>query len=529
MIALCVAGLCLGLSACGGSKALKGATTSGHRSQLLSILQSDGLMYTDPSLAVATARSLGVQVIRFNVIWANVAPDRNSARKPRFNATDPAAYPNWGIVDLLDRLTAENGIRLYLTLTSPAPKWAAGTTAPRADSCAACTHWEPSASDYGAWVTAVGKRYDGRYTPKGQSTPLPRVSFWSIWNEPNYGPDLAPQATGTKVIVDRSAPQYRKLLDAGWSALAGTGHTTRTDTILIGETAPRGEVNPGTDNMTPTLQFVRDLYCVDEDYAPLTGTVATIEGCPAGGSKTSFAAQNPALFRASGWSDHPYADGNAPDVKTGSSAVASNWADFARLSDLMTTLDMAAAAWGTDAKLPIYNTEYGNFTRPPSSDPEAVSLRTAAKYLNWTEYLSWTNPRIASYDQYLLEDPAPHSGSAFFSGIETYTGAPKPILFAAYRLPLFLPKTSGGAHGSLTVWGCARPVLSGLSPSDRVAIQLSAHGGRFRTVKEVTLHPASDGCYFDTTARFSSSGSVRLAYQDGADTVFSRTQTITIQ
>ena len=35
----------------------------------------------------------------------------------------------------------------------------------------------------------------------------------------------------------------------------------------------------------------------------------------------------------------------------------------------------------------------------------AVSPALAASYLNWAEYLTWRDPRIRSYDQYLLIDP----------------------------------------------------------------------------------------------------------------------------
>jgi hypothetical protein len=549
LLALCAAALGLGLAACGGggggTKPLKGANTSGQRSQLVSIFGGDGLIQAEPDPALVTMKSLGVQVVRYDVAWSTIAPRAQSRTRPTFDASDPSAYPatNWAFLDNLDKLAASMGIKLYFTLTSPAPLWATGANPPASQGCSICSHWEPSATDFHAWVTAMGKRYGGHFIPKGQSAPLPRVSFWSIWNEPNYGPNLAPQSTqttsgGTTVLVDRAAPQYRKLLDAGWSALNATGHTAATDTILIGETAPRGVVNPMTVQMTSPLLFARDLYCVSSTYTPLTGAVATAEGCPSNGSKTDFAAQNPGLFKASGWADHPYADGEAPTVKAGDPAVAANFADFARLPDLATTLDKAAAAWGTDAKLPIWSTEYGYFTRPPLFRSTAVAPVTAARYLNWSEYLSWKNPRIASYDQYLLQDPVP-TDSQFDTGLESDTGLPKALagpgakygetLFAAFRLPLYLPRTTAGSGQSLTVWGCARPVLTTSTTSKQVRIQLATNAGHFKTIKTVTLTPARDGCYFQTTVKFAASGNVRLAYRDGASDIFSRPQAITIQ
>ena len=82
--------------------------------------------------------------------------------------------------------------------------------------------------------------------------PLPRISFWSIWNEPNYGYDLGPQGTGTHQSTPNSPRLYRGILDAAWSALQATGHRTRTDRILFGELTPHGENAWGVfSNMKP--------------------------------------------------------------------------------------------------------------------------------------------------------------------------------------------------------------------------------------------------------------------------------------
>jgi hypothetical protein len=71
-------------------------------------------------------------------------------------------------------------------------------------------------------------------------------------------------------------------------------------------------------------------------------------------------------------------------------------------------------------------------------------------------------------------------------------------------------------------------VLSISAKSVRVAIQFSSGGG-FRTVKTVTLRPATGGCYFNTAVTFSHSGSVRLLYLDNGSPIISRSQAITIQ
>ena len=63
--------------------------------------------------------------------------------------------------------------------------------------------FEPSARAFGRFVTAVARRYSGRYVPSGAGSPIPRVDFWSVWNEPNQPGWLAPQhvtANGVRVV-----------------------------------------------------------------------------------------------------------------------------------------------------------------------------------------------------------------------------------------------------------------------------------------------------------------------------------------
>ena len=68
------------------------------------------------------------------------------------------------------------------------------------------------------------------------------MHFWSIWNEPDYGPSLAPQGLPGNLTVEHSPWMYRDLLDAAWTALHQTNHAY--DTVLFGEVAPRGYPNP---------------------------------------------------------------------------------------------------------------------------------------------------------------------------------------------------------------------------------------------------------------------------------------------
>ncbi len=494
------------------------------RPPLISIFESGPQLRADPAATLDTLHRLGVGVVKVFVPWEEVAPDAASPVPPKgFAAADPAAYPaaSWAPFDAIVRDAAARGIAVDLTVNAP-PLWAAGPGAPQPGPD---PQWKPSARALGKFMRALGTRYSGSYTPPGASAPLPRVNFWSIWNEPNYGPDLAPQAIDNST-VEVSPALYRGLLDASWSALQATGHGR--DTILIGELAPRGQSgggHPGNfDGMVP-LRFLRALYCVDGSLAPLRGAAATARQCPptAAGS-SAFRARHPALFEATGVADHPYGQGMVPpNVVTPDEP---DFADLPAIPKLESTLDQLQAAYGSHRHLPIYSTEFGYPTNPPERLAAASTPTRAALYLNWAEYISWRDPRIASYDQYQLIDPA-RTKDTFATGLEFANGTPK-ATYAAYRMPLFLPVSTGARGHQLEVWGSVRPAHS-LSAPQPVQIQFRpATGGGFKPVRSVALIDRYG--YFDVMQAFPGSGTVRLSwsYPDG-QTIHSRDVIVTLR
>jgi hypothetical protein len=414
-----------------------------------------------------------------------------------------------------------------LTLGPPPPLWAASPGAATRNSSYAEV-WRPSAVQFAAFVRAVGRRYSGTYVPAGAAAPLPRVSFWSVWNEPNYGPNLAPQAIDHSTL-EVSPRLYRGLLDAAWRALGQTGHGA--DTILIGELAPRGLAlgdQPGNFSGMVPLRFIRALYCVDSGLSALRGAAALARGCPAAGASAEFARLHPALFHASGFAIHPYPQTLPPNVATPLVPGGPDYADLPQLPKLESLLDGVQRLYGSQLRFPIYSTEYGYKTDPPLAG--AAPPATAALYLNWAEWISWRDPRVRSYDQYLLVDPPPGAGD-FVTGLEFSDGRPKQT-FDAFRMALFLPVSSGSAGHSLEVWGCVRPARFAhlrTGKTQVVQIQLKAAGARgFRTVGTARLTDAYG--YFDIQQRFPASGAVRLrwSYPDGV-TIFSRTAEVTIR
>ena len=173
-------------------------------------------------------------------LLARLRARRRTARPSRrFDASDPDAYPadKWDNLDGLIAAAKARGVAVTLTLTGPVPKWA---TRGKRDNVT-----EPDPKEFGAFATAIGRRYgDG-------------VSTWSIWNEPNQPQFLKPQYKGGK---PDSPKLYRKLYQAAYAGLRSTP-ANADDTILIGETSPRGN-----SNVVHPLAFLRGTLCLDSKY-----------------------------------------------------------------------------------------------------------------------------------------------------------------------------------------------------------------------------------------------------------------------
>jgi hypothetical protein len=319
---------------------------------------------------------------------------------------------------------------------------------------------------------------------------------------------------------------YRNLVDAAWTGLQQTGHAH--DTFIFGELAPRALSGYwGVFSGMAPLVFLRAMYCVGAGYRPLAGAAAADRGCPTtGAASRKFRAQHPALFRATGISDHPYMRWYPPNQERDPNP---NFTSLGQIGQLERAIDRLHRVYGSPSRFEIWNTEFGYITSPPKHDnqyePVAphyypwVSPDTAAYYDNWAEYISWRDPRMSSFFQYLLRDPEPVNKSTdwggYASGLLFHNRKQKPG-YGAWRLPVYMPVTSARRGRSLEVWGCLRPgryAILDTSQPQTVAIQLqSTRGGPFETVQTVTIARPGASCYFDVHVNFSASGTVRLGW-----------------
>lgn len=516
-----------------------------------SMFQDDNLIvYAEPAAVAQTMdklKGLGVDRLRVSVFWAVVAPDARKQQKPAgFDGADPAAYPDgsWDRYDTIVRLARQRGLGVNFNVTSPAPFWATGSLEGRPD---LDETYAPDPAEFGAFVRAVGTRYSGSYVPPARSSspspppprpgllprqapadasPLPRVDYWTVWNEPNQPGWLTPQWTDVGGQLVQAAPHiYRALLDQMYAGLVATGH--EKDTVLVGETAPKGQqrVKGPTRAIKPGL-FIRQLYCLDDNLQFLQGLSAQARGCPADPSR--FAADHPGLFETTGYAHHPY------ELVFGPSRPPKYVDDFTtgNLGQLSSLLRRVFQRYGQSAPgggrdVPLFLTEFGYQTRPP--DPNGVTFAQQAAYLNEAEWIAFRNPRVRALTQFLLVDDGPTPGEqpfgvTFQSGLMTREGAAKPAL-AAYALPIFLPKRSVEPRGKLRVFGLVRLAQNGRAP--RVALQLRSKSGAYKTLR--TLTATRGRGYVDTTFTPKRSGAVRLAWSSGGTLTASRAVSFTVK
>ena len=465
-------------------------------------MDDNQFIYSSPghvARALREIKALGIDRVKVSVVWSLVAPDATSGTRPKFDAADPAAYPPgaWARWDRIVTDAAALGLKVYFQIVPPAPTWAVAQGTPSQG-----YPWSqrPNASDFGKFVQAVATRYSGTYDG------IPKVDYWGIWNEPNEAAWLNPQyKTAGSRQIDLGPNLYRRLVDAAYHAFTVTGHGS--DTILIGELAARGWIYP--------IPFVRELYCVDSRYRPLTGGTARRIGCPAKGNRAKFVERHPGLF-LNRFAYHPYSFDQPPSEPM----PDHNWITYANLGRLERTLDHSVGTYGQHPRggVAIYMTEFGYKTDPPNPFVK-TTIGEQAEWLNQSDYLAYRDRYVKSTAQFLLLDDRPRAGAAvgsrsywstFQTGLKYSNGRPKPA-YAAFRLPIWVPDPRHGAR--VTIWGQLRPADH--SAPQSAALQYRGRGSRgWKTLR--MIQTASSEGFLLAHVRIGASGRIRLAFSDPA-------------
>lgn len=428
--------------------------TFGAASALAS--HSQAMFFEEPNLIeaspavrakeLAQLRSLGVKALRVELFWANVAPGSASAKKPSFEATNPASY-NWGNYDAVLAEAQRLKWSVLLTVTSPVPEWATSTHKDRSGLT------RPDETDFKEFMTAVGKHYGSE------------VSLFAIWNEPNHPAFLLPQfnSNGTPA----SPRIYRGLFQSGYAGLRAAG--IAKPKVLMGETAPVGadrltrkEIKQiGLLHDVAPLAFMREALCLNSRY-----------------HRSSTCGMLPVY----GYAHHAYTVGSPHYVPKGADNVT-----IGVLPRLSSALDKAAAAHAIPGHIPIYLTEFGIQSYP--NRELGVPQSQQAEYDAIAEKMAWENPRVAAFSQYLLRDDplggrpgsSVHGGYVGFqTGLETVNGTPK-LLYYGFPVPLVV---SRAGHG-YSLWGLVRPA----GGATKVTVLYAPKGSsKYRTLKVVSTN-----------------------------------------
>jgi hypothetical protein len=415
------------------------------------------------------------QFILLGVDWAGVSP----SRPPRgSDQTDPAnpAY-NWGTLDQSVRAAVVHGLTVAFTVAGGGggPPWADGPHRPR---WAAPGTWKPNAKAFGQFMKAVARRYDGHFTPAGQTTPLPHVRYYQPWGEPNLYNHVTPQWVKTHGHwVAESAIIYRGLLNAAYSAVKSV---TSSNIVITAGTAPFGDPPHGGNSRVAPVAFLRELLC-------LRGTDLTPEKCP-----------NPAHFDI--LAHHPYSVG-------GPWFTALN-PDDVSLPDVHKLTRVVHAAERSGRALPrghkqVWVTEFSWDSKPP--DPQGVPMQTWERWLEESFYVVW-HQGVDAMAWFQLADQScvPNCQDTYQSGIYYKNGRRK-AGFEAYRFP-FVVESAGRGHK--TIWG--------ISPrAGKVLVQQSTSRGW------ITIATFSVGVHGVFTRRIPLHGRPSMRARVGSETSIS--------
>jgi hypothetical protein len=378
-----------------------------HRSAplLVGINDEADTLYGDPTTAFDTLSTLHAGVIRVNLYWGgNKWAVANNEPADPTNPGDPAY--NWAIYDRLVRYATQHGIKVMFSILFT-PAWANGGKARNV------APTDPKTLEDFAYAATV--RYSGYFTPPpaqqdptfGDPTPLPAVTLWTAWNEPNDPVWLQPQYKRVgKTWRIESAYQYARICNAVYEGvhevlISPERGPIPGEQVACGVTGPRGNDAPLSSRAEP------------DPIAFMT------------------AAKKYGLQNFDAWAHNPYplSGTDAPTYipKPIQHAVV--------LGNIGTLISQVRRLWGPKH---VWLTEYGYQTNPPDSSIFGVSWAKQAAYVKQAYAIAAANPQIDMLLWYLVKDEQKLGG--WQSGLETASGKPKPSFSAFAQLAAALQR-----------------------------------------------------------------------------------------
>ena len=417
--------------------------------------------YVDRQMRVFSR--LGVDRVRVSAFWRDHAPAARSRTKPGgFDGANPIdPRYSWWSLDRVVRGAVSHGMRVMITITTPAPRWA--LTGRRRNWV-----WAPSAREFGAFAEAVARRYSAF------------VDHYGIQNEPNQGGWLQPQSDRRGLV---SPHLYRAMVRAAYPRIKRADPGSRA---LIGNLASSGRRGRGRRVPIRPLAFLRAMACVDGRYRRIRrGRCRRFRPVP-----------------ADAIGHHPYQLFSAPSRRSRNrdDAAIGDGRRLLRALDRLTRRGRIRPSRGR--RLSVFYTEFGYQTNPP--DPFAgVSLRRQSRWLQDAAYLVWRTPRIRSLNQFRLVD-----GAIRGRGVAAFREFQSGLLFRRRRRakPAYRTFPHPIVISGRRLWGQVRPGRAH-------TVMLEYRRGRrgpFRVVRSTRTDRRG---YF--TARVTRRGYYRYRYLDG--------------
>lgn len=442
------------------------------------VIQDDAQLLHGTAAQVGAAAgriaSAGADRVRITAGWSTIAPAPRSRRRPAFEASDPAAYPDgaWRALDRAVRAADARDLDVMLDVAFWAPRWAVRRGLPRGSPTR--QRWEPSAEEFGRFAEAVARRYNGNFTdPERRDRKLPAVRMWTTWNEPNHFGFLLPQWRRTRDGWRPASPHiYRALHNAGYAAIK---RVSGNNVVLLGGLAAKGAPGRGERVSMPPLRFTRELACVDDELKPLD-----VPEC---------AGFEP--LKADGFAVHPYSIGFEPDASNPDLDTV-QLGDLGRLGDLLLALHENGRL---AQELPLYITEYGYESNPPDLK-RGVDPEQQARYLGHATYLAWRRGDTRMFAQFLLNDIGPDprypAGSGrrwrdWQSGLYYHDGTPKPAL-QGFRMPFWAETEHVAGQDLVLAFGQIRPAAG----QQTVTLEVQRPDGRWTETRSVDTRLAAD-------------------------------------
>lgn len=325
---------------------------------------------TYPTQFWQDAVALKVGFMRWDMQWGEMAVTRPA--NPR-NPEDPAYH--FAQTDQFVINAANHGLQDKVMFTL----WKTPTWATKAKSAKATQM--PSLKDWRDFVAACATRYSGTYVPPGSTTPLPRVTAWETWNEPNASFAFQPQKKNGKFV---SPANYVKLLNALKSEVNKA--VAFKPTFVAGALYKQG----GPGNPTP---------------------VAFMKGMKAAGATFDVL------------SVHPYNNTPRLGLNDGKDQSKTN-PRFIGVGNFDTFISLANQTFGR--KYPIWVTEFGWATPAPGKTQYTVSFAQQAQFAYESILRFKQLPQVERMVWFLVRDNAPKPGAWYTTGLEKSNGDHKP-------------------------------------------------------------------------------------------------------